>query len=665
MKPHAFIAMPFGTKPAPDGSTIDFNRVYAELFRPALELAGMEVFRADDEQRAGDIRTDMFQELLVSDLVLVDVTLDNPNVWYELGVRHALRARGVVLVMGPRTTQVFDTYTDRKLRYHMKEGAPDAEFLDADRHAIAAMVRETMATSTRRKVSPVYKLLPNLEQPQWKHLLLEEANEFSELHRAWEQRMETARKKNRPGDILVLAGETPTRALRLEAQRDAGNALLRLKHYDFALEQFDAALAIDPDDKESQEKKATCLGRLERFEEAQTWVEGLTRTYPTDPEVWALAGRVAKERWIRRWHAQSAGTDTDPAGAANVALTPAQMCEAAAEEEALLDVAIAPYRAAFVTDPSHHYSGINALTLLLLRRHLGGEVDEVKLQRLIGGVSWACHSAEKRDPGDFWAQASGAQLSLLLDPLPALRRRLKAALTTANHDWFALDSCHQTLELLRDLGFRPEETAAALALLDREIAEARAPVSPRKVFLFSGHMIDSPRRATPRFPPQMEKTAAAKIEEVMQKLDAGPNDLALAQAAAGGDLLFLEACQRRGLHVQVLLPFDEATFVDASVRASIDGDAWCMRYYQVQAGLRTPPHVMPDDLGPLPRGANAYERCNLWLLHTALAWGVSKVNFICLWNGGGGDGPGGTAHMYNEVKRRTGRVNWIDTRTLA
>jgi hypothetical protein len=37
---------------------------------------------------------------------------------------------------------------------------------------------------------------------------------------------------------------------------------------------------------------------------------------------------------------------------------------------------------------------------------------------------------------------------------------------------------------------------------------------------------------------------------------------------------------------------------------------------------------------------------------------------VCLWNGGGGDGPGGTAHMYNEVKRRTGRVTWLDTRTL-
>ncbi|MBM3393471.1 MAG: hypothetical protein FJY37_02275 [Betaproteobacteria bacterium] len=92
-KPHAFVAMPFGIKPGPDGTSIDFNRVYAEYIAPALAKAGLEAFRADGEIRAGDIRTDMFQELLVADLVIADLTTPNPNVWYELGVRHALRAR--------------------------------------------------------------------------------------------------------------------------------------------------------------------------------------------------------------------------------------------------------------------------------------------------------------------------------------------------------------------------------------------------------------------------------------------------------------------------------------------------------------------------------------------------------------------------------------------
>ena len=125
MKPHAFVAMPFGKKPGQDGILIDFNVIYNDLIKPACEAAGLEVFRADEEQTAGDIKRDMFQELLIADLVVADLTLDNPNVWYELGVRHALRARGIVLIQGPREKQPFDIYTDRKLNYGLKNGVPD------------------------------------------------------------------------------------------------------------------------------------------------------------------------------------------------------------------------------------------------------------------------------------------------------------------------------------------------------------------------------------------------------------------------------------------------------------------------------------------------------------------------------------------------------------
>src|ERR1700682_1061931 len=104
---HVFVAMPFGVKEG-----IDFNRVYNDLIKSSLEAAGFEVFRADEEQRAGNIRIDMFQELLLADLVVVDLSIDNPNVWYELGVRHALRARGVIPIACRQGPMPFDVYTD-------------------------------------------------------------------------------------------------------------------------------------------------------------------------------------------------------------------------------------------------------------------------------------------------------------------------------------------------------------------------------------------------------------------------------------------------------------------------------------------------------------------------------------------------------------------------
>src|SRR5215467_8199433 len=152
-RPYAFVAMPFGSKPGPDGGQIDFNRVYHEYIRPALELAGLEPFRADEEIRAGDIIADMFQELLVADLVVADLTIDNPNVWYELGVRHALRARGMILICGGRIPAAFDLYTQRKLRYSIADGAVDPATLESDRRHLTEMAEATMESWHGRKES--------------------------------------------------------------------------------------------------------------------------------------------------------------------------------------------------------------------------------------------------------------------------------------------------------------------------------------------------------------------------------------------------------------------------------------------------------------------------------------------------------------------------------
>ena len=48
VRPHAFVVMPFGKKKGGDGSLYDFNVIYQTLIKPALELAGFESFRAEE-----------------------------------------------------------------------------------------------------------------------------------------------------------------------------------------------------------------------------------------------------------------------------------------------------------------------------------------------------------------------------------------------------------------------------------------------------------------------------------------------------------------------------------------------------------------------------------------------------------------------------------------
>lgn len=231
------------------------------------------------------------------------------------------------------------------------------------------------------------------------------------------------------------------------------------------------------------------------------------------------------------------------------------------------------------------------------------------------------------------------------------------------------DTFEQTQpELQKTFDFHPTAVDDAIIALEqalKSLSILKDGWRPRQVFLFSGHMIDEPGRPTPRFPANKETIAALKIAEALDQTAAGPEDLALTQGACGGDLLFSEACQQRGVKVQWLQPFCEEEFIQNSVLPG--GEVWRSRYLSARNKLALPLRSAPEELGDPPRNAEngyPYQRCNLWLLYTALAWGVDKVRFICLWNGGGGDGPGGTAHMYQQVKQRNGQVTWIDTRNL-
>jgi tetratricopeptide (TPR) repeat protein len=659
MKPHAFIAMPFGTKSAPDGQPIDFNRVLAELFKPALEAAGLEVFRADQERRAGDIRTDMFQELLMADLVLADLTLENPNVWYELGVRHALRARGVVLVAGGRVPMAFDLYTDRKLRYGLRDGGPNPDTLQQDQAALAAMVRATMESWHGRKISPVYQLLPQLREPDWKSLRIGDVGEFWERYDAWADRVELARKSGRIGDVLMLADEAPVAAFRAEAWIRAGLALRKAERFGFALEQLERGLEVEPDHLDALREKGICLQRLaaasvpgHALDRARAHYRNVLNQYPDDAETWSLLGRVDKDAWTGTWRVAGA--------------TQEKMSGDAAYEDVLLRSAIKSYANGFRRNPSHYYSGINALTLMHLYRHLTSDTryDRV-LTSMAGAIRFAAEN-ERSAEQTFWAQTTLGDLEVLTGTPDSVRAAYKEAVARSENDRFALDSTRAQLSMLGDLGFQPANVAAGIAVFDRAMARLAPPEArwqPRRVLLFSGHLIDEPGRAKQRFPADKEGLAASAIAAVLDEMGAGPDDLALTQGACGGDLLFTEACLSRGVKVHWLQPFDEPEFIQRSVISG--GEAWRNRYLDAKAALAAPPRAAPVELGAPPKDVDyAYARCNLWLLYTALSLGQKKVDFVCLWDGGGGDGPGGTAHMYREVERRTGRIRRIDTNAL-
>lgn len=93
-----FVIMPFGKKKDIDGCEVDFDSVYHELISKAVKELGVECERCDEMIGTGSIHKKMFQGIFDADVSVVDITSLNPNVFYELGVRHALH-KHVTLVI--------------------------------------------------------------------------------------------------------------------------------------------------------------------------------------------------------------------------------------------------------------------------------------------------------------------------------------------------------------------------------------------------------------------------------------------------------------------------------------------------------------------------------------------------------------------------------------
>ncbi len=169
--------------------------------------------------------------------------------------------------------------------------------------------------------------------------------------------------------------------------------------------------------------------------------------------------------------------------------------------------------------------------------------------------------------------------------------------------------------------------------------------------LFTGHMIDLPGRAEPRFPASLENAARRRIARAIEpyapapgeSLGAGMSDiLGFASGARGGDLLFHEECRRRRIDTVVAVPFEPEVFVETSV--DIPGTDWRSRFWNL---WNATPADRRHVLG-LPRTEKAaYAVCNMRLLEIARQNG--RVHLIALWDGKEGGGPGGTADLVSKI----------------
>jgi len=119
-----FVLMPFGSNNEYQGGNDESDYIYEEIIKPAVRLAvGDEsveprIIREVDRNRAGSITAGIVWDLLQSDVVIVDVTGRNPNVFLELGIRYALRNKITIVIAQEGTAIPFDIKGYRYIAYN-------------------------------------------------------------------------------------------------------------------------------------------------------------------------------------------------------------------------------------------------------------------------------------------------------------------------------------------------------------------------------------------------------------------------------------------------------------------------------------------------------------------------------------------------------------------
>ena len=105
-KKQCFVIMPFGKKLDEKDVEVSFDEVYNNFIKPIVEGEGLKCIRCDEVDEAGNIQKKMFQLIWDAEVALVDVSIPNPNVFYELGIRHSLRKAVTVIIRNKNATQL-------------------------------------------------------------------------------------------------------------------------------------------------------------------------------------------------------------------------------------------------------------------------------------------------------------------------------------------------------------------------------------------------------------------------------------------------------------------------------------------------------------------------------------------------------------------------------
>ncbi|MEO7134575.1 MAG: tetratricopeptide repeat protein [Vicinamibacterales bacterium] len=329
-----FVIMPFREKDVVDekGVTraVDFDRIYEQIFAPAIgkvtlpEGGTLQARRTDQDFFSSDISQDMFEYLEYSRIALTDLSGLNPNVMYELGVRHRARPAGTVLLRQVGVKIPFDINQIKAFPY---EYQPQEEATKS-----GAFITQVLTQS------------------------LEENRIDSPVRRALE--VQRASKSFVEGDL-----------------KEAENAL-RVGDRAKAIAAYRRASADDPGNNFTYQRLGLLLKDDGKWPDALEQFEKAIAAAPRYAEAWRERGIARNKLYVKANRALTLPNGIDDLKKA-IELSPDDYdghasLAGALKREGRLQEALAEYRSAADVSRGHSYPLLNALKL---EAQLNGKLD--------------------------------------------------------------------------------------------------------------------------------------------------------------------------------------------------------------------------------------------------------------------------------------------------
>ena len=419
-----FVIMPFGRKPVGD-EQVDFDAIYDDIFKPAIEavdlpppeLGKLRAARTDKDFFGGSIDQEMFQYLNDSRIALADITGLNANVMYEVGVRHAVRQSGTVVLRQGDATIPFDINHIKAFpyAYRPKDSADEA------RQLITRVLRESLEQN--RLDSPVQIALRAQKQEPQRAEVQEHLREAENLLRDF----------NRPGAIAKL---------REALAAGQGNALIHVRlgillrdngDLQEAVAEFTAATALQDDYSDAWRELGIQEARLTKNATGEASLRRAIELNPQDFDALASLGGILRKT-------------------------------------GRLEEATTMYERSSDVSNGHPYPLLMALKL---RARTTGKLDidaKLKRQLLLAGKMRQMQATAVQPIDAPWCMFDYAETRLYANDSAGFLDWIRRGLDASTNVWEP-DTLRSALQLLVDGGVELPGLRDALPLIDAKITE--------------------------------------------------------------------------------------------------------------------------------------------------------------------------------------------------